>query len=220
MPVGLRMLFAAAMIRTLLAAPCNIDLTSKGFPQCYQACEMWCWATVIGEFEEYYNNLNVLRDDPYGPVTPKCRKSECTVVSDTFGTNCCGNSTPAGCMTAHKPCGEGLTAELIAQRLQIRVPAAGKWQYHKGIPDEQLIISILSAGYPIATLHPGHINAVVGCRSNKDATEYRLVDSTGPFPAEGLWFPNYTMMMKTPWAPDAAVEGVIYATKQDAEVII
>jgi len=181
---------------------------------------MWCWATVIGEFEEYYSNLKLLRDDPFGPVTPKCRKEECTVVSDRMGTDCCGSNLPGGCMNASGPCGEGMMVEGITELLNKRIPSAGVWQYHKGIPDEQMFIDLLSAGNPIGTIHPGHINAVVGCRPNKNETEYRLVDSIGPVPPEFMWFPNYDMMMKTPWAPGAAVQGVIYATKQDVAVVV
>lgn len=77
---------------------CNIDLTTKGLPDCTQACPEWCWATgerpppappphvnlisselsgrllvfpaVIGELQEYYKPKIVSAPDKTGPTPP------------------------------------------------------------------------------------------------------------------------------------------------------
>ena len=59
------------------ATGCEIDLTTKGFPACVQACPEWCWATVIGELKEYYD----VGAAGTPPVSPRCRGYECKVVS-------------------------------------------------------------------------------------------------------------------------------------------
>jgi len=211
-------LLAAAVLGG--AVPCDIDLTTRGLPACVQACEDWCWATVIGEFEEYYHSSTLLRLGDRRGVTPKCRQDECKVVSDMMGAECC-QGEPGGCMTGKEPCGLPMSPENITRELQRRIPAAGQWQHHEGIPSESTVAALLTAGHPIGRLNPGHISAIVGCRPGKTGeTEYRIVDSIMVDPPRGNWMPNYTMLMKTPWAPEAAVMGVIYADAARVGIMI
>mmetsp|Transcript_46675 Transcript_46675/g.117429 ORF Transcript_46675/g.117429 Transcript_46675/m.117429 type:complete len:219 (-) Transcript_46675:190-846(-) len=203
-----------------MAAPCDVDLTSRGLPACVQACEDWCWATVIGEFEEYYHASPLLRLGSMPGVTPKCRQDECKVVSSVMGTDCC-QGEPGGCRSGKAPCGLPMLPENITQELQRRIPSVGRWQYHAGIPAESAVAALLTAGHPIGRINPGHISAIVGCRPGKTGqTEYRIVDSTMVDPQHGNWFANYTMMMELPFAPDLAVRGVIYADGAHASIVI
>mmetsp|Transcript_119962 Transcript_119962/g.373622 ORF Transcript_119962/g.373622 Transcript_119962/m.373622 type:complete len:219 (+) Transcript_119962:63-719(+) len=212
-----RALMAAAVAAVASAADCNVNLLTKGFPECQQACEEWCWATIVGEFEEYYRVSPLLRERP--GVTPQCRHDECSVASEAFGTDCC-TGEPGGCMTGKKPCGLPMMASNISTFLQRRVPSAGRWQLHEGIPEESTVASLLKAGHPIGRLVPGHIDAIVACRPGKSGqTEYRLADSLVP-DGLGLWFPNYTFMMEVPFAPGQAVYGLIYAKPEAADIVV
>lgn len=216
-------MFVASLLSILLAAvaataaplvpPCDVDLTTRGFPACVQLCQDWCWATVIGEFEDYYKVSRMVGLGAYQGVTPKCRRDECGVVSQALGTDCCGDA-PGGCDSGQKPCGEPAPIERITSILQQRIPSAGTWTHYDGIPPESTVAALLAAGHPVGRLVPGHIDAVVGCRPGKDGgTEYRLVDSTMDDPLQGNWMANYTWLMTTPWYPSAAALGVIIPEK-------
>jgi hypothetical protein len=124
-------------------------------------------------------------------------------------------------MTGQSPCGLPMSPENITRELQKRIPAAGQWQHHQGIPAESKVAALLAAGHPVGRINPGHISAIVGCRPGKTGgTEYRIVDSTMVDPEQGNWFPNYTMMMAMPFAPEFAVRGVIFADKIEASIVI
>lgn len=113
---------------------CNIDFTTHGMPICMQVCQEWCWATVIGEFKEYYQK----RDTNDSPV---CRQRECKVVGVTIGKDCCKSLDPSqpgkecGGGTAPGTCGGPASYKTMLSQLKTEVPSQ-KWVQINGAPTE------------------------------------------------------------------------------------
>jgi len=183
--------------QTVASAGCNVDLTTKGFPMCFQDCEMWCWATVIAEFQTYY---------AHGLQSYKnwCHNSECAVVSDVAGEDCCAaaSSGPDGHACAGKPhhdkCGNGLAMKAIREEMSKRIPGQ-HFILNSGPLDEHELQQVLLRGDPILREVPGHVDAIVGCRPGKNGiAEYKVVDSLGGGggdPDQAFWWASYDIQV-------------------------
>jgi hypothetical protein len=203
---------AAAVSAARGDAGCNIDLTAKGLPACAQACPEWCWATVIGELQEYYlakDEAAAAAAAAIPPATPKCRGYECKVVSAVRKAACCNNATE--CASSGHPlhaCGNPSSPEEIMLGFQEEVPSQ-TWVHMHGrpgwsctpadgcYPTEPVLQSLLMGGAPVARATHGHITALAGCRqSTSGVVEYRVLDSLQD-PEKPLWM-NYTLLTLGP----------------------
>jgi len=186
--------FGASATNVESTQSCNVDFTKNGMPVCFQVCQEWCWATVIGEFKEYYLKRNT--ND-----TPFCRKKECNVVSKAIGRDCC---TPLNPSEPEKECGGGSDVgtcggpaeySTILSQLTAEIPSQ-KWVQTDGPPSEAQLQQILLSGSPVGRAGSGHIDAVVGCRpcqggpsgcpKGSGGHEYRLIDSLVD-PEKEMW---------------------------------
>merc|ERR1719253_594818 len=117
--------------QTVASTGCSVDLTTKGLPMCFQDCEEWCWATVIAEFQTYY---------AHGLESSKnwCHDSECSVVSDVVGADCCAAASgPHGHAWGGQKtkCGKGLAMPSIHKEMSKRIPGQ-KFILKNGPPAE------------------------------------------------------------------------------------
>jgi hypothetical protein len=176
--------------QTVATTGCNVDLTTQGLPLCFQDCEMWCWATVIAEFQTYY---------AHGLQSSKnyCHDSECAVVSDVVGKDCCAASSgPHGqaCGGPSTQCGAGLEIKAIRQEMSKRIPGRN-FILKNGPPSEDELQQALLRGDPILRNVPGHVDAIVGCRQGSNGiAEYKVVDSLGGGggdPDKAFWWASY-----------------------------
>lgn len=196
--------------QTVASTGCNVDLTKKGLPMCFQDCEMWCWATVIAEFQTYYS---------HGLQSYKnwCHNTECAVVSDVVGEDCCAAASgPHGhaCGGPKTKCGSGLKMETIHKEMSKRIPGQN-FILKSGPLDEHELQQALLRGDPILREVPGHVDAIVGCRTGKNGiAEYKVVDSLGGGggdPDKAFWWASYDIQVYNGGKSKVWVES-IYST--------
>eukprot|EP00928_Gymnodinium_smaydae_P020700 TRINITY_DN18009_c1_g3_i1.p1 TRINITY_DN18009_c1_g3~~TRINITY_DN18009_c1_g3_i1.p1 ORF type:complete len:245 (+),score=35.67 TRINITY_DN18009_c1_g3_i1:57-791(+) len=191
---------------------CNRDLVQEGLPVCTQACEEWCWATVVGVFRDWYGYQEDLRrsssENGIPPATPKCKKDECDVVTTLRGNDCCASGSPANLTGCHAGsadpfnCYAGGREDQILKAFKQQVPHQdwhfrdGEWEMHpKGVLSEEELKKSLMAGNPVGRQVPGHIDAIVGCKTVNGVTQYRVMDSLMEDPQGGMWFNSYNELV-------------------------
>jgi len=184
---------------------CNVDLTKNGLPNCFQVCQNWCWATVIGEFKDYYKSQEGSND------TPICAKHECNVVSNAIGEDCCTPLDPGhpgaqcGGASAVGTCGGAATYETVLSQLQAEIPSQNWVQ--TDAPSEAHLQQLLMSGNPVGRTGFGHIDVVAGCRpcqggpsgcpKGSGGHEYLLIDS---LETEEFWYSYEIMVNPNPQA--------------------
>jgi hypothetical protein len=177
---------------------CDVDLTQKGLPVCFQDCAMWCWATVISEFEAYY-----AKQLGAGDGKDYCVQQECAVVSEVVGEDCCAKLDPSeqgnACPQKHESeegfCSSVASEETILSTLKTRIPSRA-WIHTNSALSEADLQRALLAGSPVGRIVPGHIDAIVGCRSTDRGVEYKVIDSLGAGffdPDKAFWWSSYTI---------------------------
>lgn len=173
------------------SAQCDVDLTTKGLPICFQDCADWCWATVVGEFDTYYNKRGLGASKNY------CPQEECAVVSEAVGKKCCAHLGKPGraCGGASKEgtCGGPAKGSTIIGELRKRIPQRSWTLVNRALSETELQ-NALRSGHPVGRNLPGHIDAVVGCRPKGSGTEYKVIDSLGGGggdPDKAFWWSSY-----------------------------
>jgi hypothetical protein len=197
--------FGASAADVEATRSCNIDLTEHGLPNCFQVCQMWCWATVISEFKDYYQRKLGATD------TPVCAQHECSVVSNAIGEDCCApldSSHPGAQCGGVGPvdtCGGGASYQTILSQLRSEIPSQNWVQ--AGAPSERQLQQLLMSGTPVSRTGFGHIDMVAGCRPCQGAQggcpkgsggyEYKLIDSLID---HDIWYSYEVMVNPNPQA--------------------
>jgi hypothetical protein len=184
---------------------CNVDLTKNGLLNCQQVCQDWCWATVIGDYKEYYKRQEGSND------TPLCAKHECRIVSNAIGDDCCAPLDPSrpgvqcGGASAVGTCGGPASIDTVLSQLRAEIPSQNWVQ--TGAPSEAQLQKLLLSGHPVGRTGFGHIDTVAGCRpcqggqggcpKGSGGHEYRLIDSLF---TEEVWYSYEVMVNPNPQA--------------------
>lgn len=141
-----------------VSATCNRDMREQ-VPACHQFGSMWCWATGIAEFTEYYTGT--------GPW--ECEGLECKIISwcpKAGSSGRCGASEKCCPLEQHPGCGSyGATMGMLTEAA---THFTGRTMIQTGGPMSQEVLDrTLQAGHPIMMLVgyviPQHVVTVVGC---------------------------------------------------------